>query len=238
MVTLFTTIYEKDFRTVLNENSWFFNLNNTLISKKIIIINNITSVDEFITLKSKFSKVFDFYESKDFIDEINKKYNINISNSDLSYYYSVQHYIPSLIEDKNEFYFYVGPDCTINDIENIENFIIESIDVINNNDICISTTLPWHEEFNSLKIGEHEENFFGVTNKNDKFYLSKVFSDQVYFTKKNKIMNCDFTNTDELHPFPFYGKNSFEYRLTNYFILTNHYRFIYKTNNYYLHKSF
>ena len=40
MITLVTTVYEKDFEFVLNTDSWFFNYTNELITKKIVLINN------------------------------------------------------------------------------------------------------------------------------------------------------------------------------------------------------
>ena len=51
MITLVTTVYEKDFEHILNFDSWFFKYTNDLINKKIVLINNIESLDKFNSLK-------------------------------------------------------------------------------------------------------------------------------------------------------------------------------------------
>lgn len=234
MITLVTTIYEKDFEYILNTNSWFFNYTNDLISNKIILINNVQNLDKFNPLKEKFDKDFDFYYTEDYIDIINDTFNLNINKNEKSYYYSVQHYC-SLILCQTNYLFYVGADCKIHS-DNLTDFFQNSIKTINNDDDIISTTIFWND-LNLLSQAVRNEELT-ITKKNDTFYLSKIFSDQVYFISKNKVLLIDFTNENNLHTFPDYAINSFEYRLTNYLITNKKYRGIIKNGSYYIHKSF
>jgi hypothetical protein len=52
-----TTLYEKNFRDILEEKNWFFNIESQIIDKKLFIVNNINpeSMDEFRILENKFS---------------------------------------------------------------------------------------------------------------------------------------------------------------------------------------
>jgi thymidine kinase len=100
--------------------------------------------------------------------------------------------------------------------------------------------LPWGASENCFNFtGEHEQNFHNILKRNDKFYFSKVFSDQLYFYDIEKIKNVDFTIDENYHPFPAYGEGcNFEKKLTNFFLKNDYYRVIYKTNDYYKHVSF
>jgi hypothetical protein len=44
---LTTTLYEKNFRQILKSDNWFFNVKSSLITKKLFIVNNIISHEEF-----------------------------------------------------------------------------------------------------------------------------------------------------------------------------------------------
>jgi hypothetical protein len=236
MINLVTTVYEKDFKFVLNKKNWFHNFNNPLILNKIVIINNIKSLNEFEKLREEFKDVFIFYYSEEFLNKSNDLFKIGIDKNHKYYYYSIQHYTNIVLsENDGKYVFYVGPDCNIKS-ENLTDFFNNSIEILNKDDSVISTTLPWCDNFDS--VGNHEQNFFKIDKKDEKFYFSKIFSDQVYFTKIEKIKNIDFSIIESLHDFPDYSVNSFEYRLTNFLIKNNNYRSIFKTKDYYIHKSF
>jgi hypothetical protein len=210
-------------------------MSNPLITEKNIIINNITNYEEFLVLKKEFSDYFNFYDSINYLDEINEVFNVKLNVNDPSYFYSVQHYVNMLVNKKNSFSFYVGPDCKI--ISNdLTDYLEKSMELINLDETIISTTIPWTTPEISDSVGIHEQG--DIEKKYDEFYLSKVFSDQVYFVNTERIKNSDLTITAQLHPFPQYGINGFEFRLTNDFILNDKYRAIYKDNSYYSHNSF
>ena len=237
MITLSTTVYEKNFKFVLNDQSWLYKYKSPLVTKKNVTINNIKNVDEFLELKKIFEEEFEFFYSKEFIDEINKTFNVSMDPDEKSYYYSVQHYTNSLINNKNKFTFYVGADCTIFS-KDLSDYLSDSIELLESNQDIISTTLPWVEPEMADSVGNHEQNLFNITKRNNKFYMSKIFSDQVYFINTDKIKNFDFTITEQLHPIQEYGGNCFEARLTNNLIRNNNYRAIYKGESYYKHKPF
>ena len=234
MITLVTTIYEKDFEHILNFDGWFFNYSNDMITKKIVLINNIENMDKFTILKDKFEPYFDFYYTNQYLDEINKTFKLDIDESKKYYYYSVQHYC-SIILAKSDFIFYVGADCKIFS-DNLNDFFEKSMKILSNDNNIISTTFFWDELNLKSETMKHEESYINI--RNDNFYLSKIFSDQVYFIKKNRMLLVDFTNDEILHPFPEYAIESFEFRLTNFLIKNNKYRGIIKNNSYYKHKSF
>jgi hypothetical protein len=234
MITLITTVYEKDFEYVLNFDGWFFNYSHVLITKKIVLINNIVSLDKFNLLKEKFDKHFDFYYTDKYLDEINERFKLNVNKNEKSYYYSVQHYC-GLLLSKTNYVFYVGPDCKIYS-EDLSDFFKKSIKIINDDNDIISTTLFWDDLKFLPETIKHEEAI--IDKKLDDFFLSKIFSDQVYFMSKINGMLIDFTNDSQLHNFPEYGINSFEYRLTNYLITNKKYRGVIKNNSYYIHNSF
>jgi len=233
MITLTTTVYEKDFRIILNKENWFYNYKNDLITKKNVIVNNIQNIDEFISLKKEFENDFNFFYSSDYLDKINQTFNLNVNTNEPSYYYSVQHYTNILINE-NKYSFYVGADCTI--VSNsLELFLKRSIDLLKTEESVMSTTLPWVKPEMSDSVGIGEQG--SIEKLISDFYLSKVFSDQVYFIDTDKIKKADFTITERLHPIPEYGINGFEYRLTNHLITNNNYRAIYKGDSHYIHKS-
>ena len=129
MITLSTTVYEKNFKFVLNDQSWFYKYKSPLVTKKNVTINNIKNVDEFLELKKIFEEEFEFFYSKEFIDKINKTFNVSMDPDEKSYYYSVQHYTNSLINNKNKFTFYVGADCTIFS-KDLSDYLSDSIELL------------------------------------------------------------------------------------------------------------
>ena len=52
---LTTALYEKNFRHVLKSDNWFFNFKSDIITKKLFIVNNISSQIEFNLLKEEFN---------------------------------------------------------------------------------------------------------------------------------------------------------------------------------------
>jgi hypothetical protein len=236
MITLSTSAYEKDFKFTLNKNNWFYKIQNPLITKKIVIVNNIDSIDEFLILKKEFENDFEFYTSSDYITEIHNTFNVLMSSTDTPYYYSIHHYTALLVNNDN-YCFHVSPDCKII-CENLSEFFEKSILLFNSDKNSISTTLSWVPPEMSDIVGKNEQSGYDNSKHNDDFFCSKNFSDQVYFYNVNRLKKVDFTNTKSLHPFPSYGINSFEYRLTNYMIVNHMYRGIFKNKSHYIHKSF
>ena len=236
MITLSTSAYEKDFKSTLNKENWFYKVKNPLITKKIVIINNISSIDEFLILKKEFEKDFEFYFSSEYISQINDTFNVLLNPTDVSHHYSIHHYTAILVNNNN-YCLHVSPDCLIVG-DHLSDFFQNSILLLDTDDDVLTTTLSWLPPEKLDDLGNHCQKEFNIKKTNNFFYFTKVFSDQVYFYKVDKLKKCDFTITSSSHPFPTYGINSFEYRLTNHLIKKNNYRSIYKNKIYYIHKSF
>jgi hypothetical protein len=234
MVTLTTIIYEGNFRNILREDSWYMNFTSKYITKKRLNVNNISEISEFNNLVEKMKdKGFDFeiVYVDNFINDVNNFFNLNINKQTLGYNYTAPFFVDVLtintpyifnINSDSQHYLFID-----------DSFLEDSIKIMDDEDVII-TTVPWTDYFfdeNGNSVGLHEEK---NNNKRDQnFWFSDVMSDQLYFSKIDKLKKCDFTNTQHLHPFPSYGGYSFEFRLCNYLKLNKKYRGIYKGNNFY-----
>lgn len=234
---LSTTIYEKNFRQVLNPDSWFFSTKNNLIAKKTIIVNNVSSLLELNSLKDLISEEVEFISSDLICQEALDFFNCDLSRSESSYWYSIQHFcgLYDSFKKGEEFFFHIGADCTPF-FENLENYIEDSMRLLNSDESVLATTIPWSEG-DFTETGMHEQNIYNITKRSDLFWFSKVFSDQIFFTSVSRMKQVDFNIKENIHPFPGYGGDSFEKRLCNYMIVSDKYRSIYKKNHY-IHKSF
>lgn len=234
---LSTTIYEKNFREVLKPENWFFDIKDDLITGKTIIVNNVSSLEELEKLKCNFSGDVDFINSNEIEKEALNFFRCNLSRSEISYWYSIQHFcgIYDAFKKGEDFFLHIGADCTPF-LEDIRGFIEDSINIINDDPSVLVTTIPWSEG-DFTETGLHEQNIYHTEKRSDSFWFSKVFSDQFFLSSTKKIKEVDFNIQEDLHPFPGYGGDSFEKRLCNYMIKSDKYRAIYK-KNYYLHKSF
>ena len=234
---LSTTIYEKNFKQVLTDDNWFFKIESPSIAKKICIVNNLNSDDEFELLKQKFKHKAEFVYCDDIWLEAVSAFNCDLHPDEISYRYSIQYFCALYVALKKnvKYILNVGADCRMSDLE-IEDYIIESTSLLDSDPSVLLTTIPWSEG-NFETIGNHEQNTYGITKRHDLFWFSKVVSDHVFFSSPQKLQTVDFNIKKNLHPFPGYGGDSFEKRLFNYLISSDYYRAIYKKYNYY-HNSY
>jgi hypothetical protein len=240
---LTTNVYEKSFRDFLsNRDNDFFRLDSRLF-KKIITVNNIDSrsLDEFgqvvNEVKAKYPDI-SFVFSSEYKDLCNETFRVNLSESNVSYLYSIHNYTSLYlgIETGLDFVLTIGADCKLSSLD-IEEFVAKSIDEIKKDPSLLSTTLPWGT--NKEEIGNHEESCYPPDHFSDSFYLSKVMSDQVFFCSARKILDVvNFNINEVIHPYPKYVHGGFENRLCNFMIKNNYYRGIYKGDIYYSHKSY
>lgn len=242
MITLTTIIYEGNFRKILNESSWFLNFQSSFITKKRLNINNITSKNEFLDTVKNLQKKFNFEIEyvDDNINNVNDKFNLNINRETFGFNYTMP-YFSDLMTIDNDYIFNVSSDCQ-DDIYITDDFFENSINIIDNDEDVIVTTIPWSrpESFGTKQtksVGDWEQSSYNITKQNDLFWFSKVMSDQIFFTKKTKILNCNFDIKEDFHPYPSYGGFCFEKRIGNYFIKHDKYRAIYAGENYYIHGS-
>jgi len=234
---LTTTLYEKNFRQILRSDNWFFNIKSSLITKKLFIVNNIISNEEFESLKKEFEDRAEFVYSNDIWKEAVSAFNCDLHQGEMSYWYSVQYFCALYVGLKEgiNYVFNVGSDCTMSDLE-MDDFLRDSANIIDIDPSVLLTTIPWSKgDFEPT--GHHEQNIYNITKRDDLFWFSKVVSDQVFFSSPKKLQSVNFNIKEDLHPFPGYGGNSFEKRLCNHLITSDFYRAIYKKYDYF-HKSF
>jgi hypothetical protein len=185
--------------------------------------------------KIKNIKDVNFIYVNDFKEEAKQKFNININESTLGYYYTIQYFV-SLLKTNQPFLFNVSSDC---DVFFEDDYFIESIKVMKENSRIVASTLPWYQTGNA---GEHEqERTIKMFNEKfedfDKFHYSYFFSDQVFLADVEKMKKINFnTNHPESDFFPAYGGNCFEKRICSYFLTEKKFRIIYKKHHY-IHKT-
>jgi predicted amino acid-binding ACT domain protein len=97
---------------VLNEHSWFFNFENKYITKKMLTINNLTSIDLLNQLidKLKIKHDFDVVFVSDYEKESLSFFNLLMDNTSVGYYYSIPYFV-SILNTKTPFIFNVSSDC-------------------------------------------------------------------------------------------------------------------------------
>lgn len=230
MISLNTTIYEGNFDSVLDENSWFLNYKSDIVKEKVLLINNISSKDR---LKEKLDKarecqVIDSIIIDDHKEEAKEFFKLDLNEQTLGYHYTIQYFV-SFLKCKQPFIFNVSSDCILH-FE--DDYLHDSISELSKNENAITTTLPWSSTSN---VGKEEQDRIGILKYEEleKFYYSPYFSDQVFVVDINKIKKANFnTNHPGTDFFPTYGGNCFEKRLCSYFFTEQKYRLIYKKYHY------
>lgn len=241
-VIISTTIYEKSFRDVLNKDHWFFKFNSSRIFKKVIVVNNINneSRQELDSLIKIFSDRVDFIDHDQIKKEALERFNCDLREDEQAYWYSIQYFCQMLAAERlgSEYMFNVGADCPIQTYE-IDDFIEDSIKILEKNPRVLLTTIPWSygNDGDFTETGIHEQNIYNIEDRDELFWFSKVVSDQVFMTKPEKLLGGIFNIREDLHPFPGYGGDSFEKRFCNHLIKNDYLRAIYK-KHYYIHKSY
>ena len=115
MITLSTILYEKNYKNFFNEENFFWKFNSKYITSKILIINNIDSVEEFNEKinewKKKFS--FDIFFVSEYEEESIKHFNLNINKNQVGYLYSIPYYVMSNVCN-TKYLLNIATDCTKN----------------------------------------------------------------------------------------------------------------------------
>lgn len=237
MITLFTTLYEKNKDYLLSDNNQMTNINFDLITEKIIGINNVNlKLEDYEKMKNLTDKYnIHFLIINDSVDKVKNFFNLDINDKTLGYYYTIQ-YFSFILNCKTDYLLLCASDCdpVIND-----DYLINSINELNDEDV-ITTSVIWGGDNNKIPdfypaIGEQEFtfNFLNIEKENKNFWYNIGFSDQFFMTKIDKIKNCDFNLYHKLGDrFPGYGGMSFEKRLSNYLTINKKFRAIYNKGYY------
>lgn len=240
MIQLSSTLYEKNFRKVLHEDNWFLQYESKYISRKVYIVNNIypASRQELEQLKAKFNDQVVFVESTDIHRQSLRKFNSKMKQYELAWWFSIQYFCQMYfaLEQNIEFVLNVGADCTVYG-DQLDEFISDSIEVIRTDPSVLLTSIAW-QPGDFSQAGNNEQTYHDIQKRHEKFWMSKVVSDQFFFCSPAKCLQVDFNVRKLLHPFPRYGGHSFEKNFTNFLIKNGFFRAIHKSKNYYIHQSF
>ncbi len=243
-VCLSTSLYEKTYQHYLDNDKlrgWLKKLNYKF-DEIIILFNNISDegYEKCVEYLKSIDEPITWFKSADQVDQIISTFKLpeHYIHS-REYYYSVANFSQILLS-KSDYLMYICEDISL--VNPCENFIPESIEVINNIDDCLSTGMNWSSvgygpDAPTLEENDVSMNYGGKpTIKNDSFCLTNGFGDHVYFSSKEKLLNIDY-NT--YHPvpsarYPYYSGESFDKRV-NYFMFNNLlYRYVSK-KCYYAH---
>lgn len=236
MIELFITVFDGNYKNVLDEdNSWFLLYKSSFISKKTILVNDISDIDKFNKILNPILKKHNDISVKyvhEFSAKAKIKFKLNINEQTKGYYYAIQYFVAILLCE-HPYLFNVSSDCKLF-FE--EDFLLDSISELKRNKDMITTTLPWS---NKINVGLHEQNAFfkdsDIVSEQNKFYYSYGFSDQVFFADTEKLRKIDFNiQSLKANYYPTYGGECFEKRMAMYHMSEYKFRGIYN-KYYYLH---
>ena len=244
-VCLSTALYEKTYQHYIDNDKlrgWLKKLNYKF-DEIIVMFNNITQegylkcVEYLNSIEGENIK---FYFSEDQVEEVIKTFNLKPDYAiSKEYYYSIANF-SQLILSKSDYIMYICEDISL--VNQCDEFISESIEVIDNIEDCLVTGMNWSSRGYGPDAPTLEENdvHLGFNNKetikNNNFRLTNGFGDHVYFSSRKKLMSIDYNTFHHIPSsrFPHYSGESFDKRV-NYYMFNNLlYRYTSK-NYYYAH---
>jgi len=208
-----------------------------------LVINNLSFEIIFNDLVNEFKKKYNFKICfvKDFEEFSLKKFNLNLDKNNTGYVYSVPYFV-MFTNVKTDYVLNVATDC-MNDIFVGEDFIYDSIELLQKNKRCLLTCLPPsknNQPHNGLTPGEYETTAYNLLEyKTDNFCPSYSFADHTFLTSIKNMEETDFNSPDggRYHGPSYCGEICFEKKIVDYFCLSDKFRFIYNKNSYYIHNK-
>jgi hypothetical protein len=263
MITLHTTIYDGNYKEYLKKESRFFTLENKLITKKLITVNNITDIEGCNKLlgELKMSYDFDIIYVDDHTEITKKFFNLKMTKSTPGYIYATPIFT-SILKVKTPFILHFSSDCLNNELTFTDDYFKKSIKILNNDDKLIVTTLvdepqPWSvvgvPSVVPIKtmtcVGEWEQlntiNYKPENALND-WWCSYGMSDNMFLGNIEKLKRADYNlknlaqaklNGEKYNGPAHGGTSSFEYRMAQHLTHNGVYRLIYKDNTCHYHHS-
>lgn len=248
MITLNTIVYEGNFRDVLSLGGWFLGFTSKHITKKMITVNNIDSINEFNEMLEIAIKGFNLevvYVEKH-KKAVIKKYNLEINESTIGYIYTIPYFV-TIDNVDTDFLLNVASDC-MDDIRISDEYLEKAILELVSNSLCSTTMVAWTKDNYIMKngktIGEYEESetlkiLSRETKPSDNFHYTAGFTDQFFLGKVEKLKSIDYrideSFSNKIYNGPSYGGNSFEKRMVAYQVKNNVYNCVYKGTDYYIH---
>lgn len=250
MVTLNTIVYGDKWRNILSLDSWFFKFKSKFISKKLITVNNISSVDEFLNISEQIKKQIDFdiIYVDDLFSDIIKIFNLNLEKTNTCYNYLFPN-LSTILSCKSKFLLHISEDC-MHDIKLDDKFIKYSMQEIEKKK-CLSTTLPWTKDNKKMTDNftvaqlesKHSFDYLNLKKiKSCKFSYRLNFADHLYFSSIDKLMNVDYNIRDNIDGFyngiykgPDHSGGSFEQRISDFNVKHHVFNCVFEDDQYYIH---
>jgi hypothetical protein len=255
MITLTTILYEGNFRFHLKENPWFREFKSKYVSKKRLLINNVSSTQE---LENILNDLYDPEEVelvyvKDHAEEVIDYFKLSTKEGDLGYNYTVPYFV-NIYTCNTPYFFNVSSDCCV-DICIEDSFFEKSIKLLDQDNSYPITALSWEKDWSIhgypdeitrrdiTCVGQWEQvNIPNLSETLEDFWCSEVFWDGIFLANVDKLKSIDYQECSgankKMAVAPYGGKGSFECRIADYLRYQNIYRPILKsTTQYALHTS-
>jgi hypothetical protein len=259
MITLTTILYEGNFRFHLKENPWFRNFKSKYITKKRLLINNLSSTQEFEDILNDLydpNEVELIYVS-DYADKVIDIFNLNTKEGEVGYNYTVPYFV-NIHTCTTPYFFNVSSDCCV-DICVEDSFFEKSICLLEKDNGYIVTSLPTEKDWSiygypsftqweSEQIhgkgitcqGEWEQvNIPGFSPEQEleDFWCSATFWDGVFLGHVEKLKSINYSEcfgTNHIQAVaPYGGRGAFENRIADYLMYNNVHRAMLKSKTQY-----
>ena len=208
-------VYEKTYRNVLENVLESFLEKFPEFDEYIFIDNGVNDKEHLRKLLEKFLQ-FVLYTTGEKDEEVLEHFDLK--DLQIAYKYTIPH-LYSIYFSKSDYILHISED--ILDLQ-IENYVEDSVKLLENNSDIISTIPNWgaleHESF------EYRDNFG----------IAFGFTDQIYILRKDKFNDQSFYkyfHADSLR-YPDYGGECFEKRVNSYMKCLNLKRAIHKNSSY------
>ena len=95
MITLTTILYENNFRFHLKENPWFRQFNSKYITKKRLLVNNLTSTQEFEDILNELydPEEVELVYVSDYAEEVIDFFKLDTKEGEIGYNYTVPYFV-------------------------------------------------------------------------------------------------------------------------------------------------
>jgi hypothetical protein len=250
MITLTTILYENNFRFHLKENPWFREFNSKYIAKKRLLVNNLTSTQEFEDILNELydPEEVELVYVSDYAKEVIDFFGLDTKEGELGYNYTVPYFV-NIYTCNTPYFFNVSSDCCV-DICAKDSFFEKSIKLLDQNNDYPVTALSWEKDWSVYGypdeifrrditcVGQWEQvHISDLREELEDFWCSEVFWDGVFLAHVDKLKAINYQEcigaNKKMAVAPYGGKGSFECRIADYLKYKNVYRPILKSKSQY-----
>jgi hypothetical protein len=250
MITLTTILYENNFRFHLKENPWFREFNSKYITKKRLLVNNLTSTQEFEDILNELydPEEVELVYVSDYAKEVIDFFGLDTKEGELGYNYTVPYFV-NIYTCNTPYFFNVSSDCCV-DICAKDSFFEKSIKLLDQNNDYPVTALSWEKDWSVYGypdeifrrditcVGQWEQvHISDLREELEDFWCSEVFWDGVFLAHVDKLKAINYQEcigaNKKMAVAPYGGKGSFECRIADYLKYKNVYRPILKSKSQY-----